>query len=196
MSHFVPGSGPPRAHHSSLDRVGLRGLGWGELILFLGNGGGARHLCQSIYHGAQMKLVTICKNWSGMTPEYTPGKCNIGSRGRAIRLSTGAVLIALSVILGVTALTQVVWVVRLALVLPMYAGMLAALEGSTSFCVLHAARGTYDFHEPMGFASNRSKTVNRVGSEDWKKLDRRRALRMHVEALAVAVLLATILALA
>src|SRR5207247_2446149 len=84
----------------------------------------------------QMKLVTICKNWSGMTPEYTPGKCNIGSRGRAIRLSTGAVLIALSVILGVTALIQVVWVVRLALVLPLYVGRLAALDGSTVAGVL------------------------------------------------------------
>ena len=196
MSHFVPGSGPPRAHHSSLDRVGRRGLSWGELILFLGNGGGARHLSQSIYHGAQMKLVTICRNWSGMTPEYTPGKCNIGSRGRAIRLSTGAILIALSVILGATVLTGAIWVVRLALVLPLYAGLLAALEGSTSFCVLHAARGTYDFHEPMGFASNRSKTLNRVGSDDWKKLDRRKALRMHAEALTGAIVLAVLLALA
>jgi len=143
-----------------------------------------------------MKLVTICRNWSGMTPEYTPGKCNIGSRGRAIRLSTGAVLIALSVILGATVLTGAIWVVRLALVLPLYAGLLAALEGSTSFCVLHAARGTYDFHEPMGFASNRSKTLNRVGSDDWKKLDRRKALRMHVEALTGAIVLAVLLALA
>ncbi len=143
-----------------------------------------------------MKLVTICKNWSGMTPEYTPGKCNIGSRGRAIRLSTGAILIALSVILGATVLTGAIWVVRLALVLPLYAGLLAALEGSTSFCVLHAARGTYDFHEPMGFASNRSKTLNRVGSDDWKKLDRRKALRMHAEALTGAIVLAVLLALA
>jgi len=131
-----------------------------------------------------------------MTPEYTPGKCNIGSRGRAIRLSTGAVLIALSVILGVTVLTGAIWVVRLALVLPIYGGLLAALEGSTSFCVLHAARGTYDFHEPMGFASNRSKTLNKVGSDDWKKLDRRKALRMHAEALTGAIVLAVLLALA
>src|SRR5207249_1415295 len=145
---------------------------------------------------APVEPATNSRNRCGINPECAPGKCNIGSRGRGLRLSTGAVLIALSVIRGVTALIHVVWDVRLALVLPLYAGMLAALEGSTSFCVLHAARGTYDFHEPMGFASNRSKTVNRVGSEDWKKLDRRRALRMHVEALAGAVLLATILALA
>jgi len=37
--------------------------------------------------------------------------------------------------------------------------------------------------------------LQKVGSEDWKKLDRRKALRMHLEALSGAVLLALLLAL-
>jgi hypothetical protein len=131
-----------------------------------------------------------------LDPEYVPGKCNIGRKGRAIRLSTGAVLIALSVILGLTLLRQVFWAVRLVLVLPTYIGLLSALEGSMSFCVLHAARGTYDFHEPKGFASNKSATLNKVGSEDWKRLDRRKAMRMHGEALVGAIILGLLLALA
>jgi hypothetical protein len=131
-----------------------------------------------------------------MDPEYVPGKCNIGRRGRAMRLSTGVVLIALSVILGLTLLSHVFWAVRLILVLPTYIGLLAVLEGSMSFCVLHAARGTYDLHEPMGFASNRSTTLNKVKSEDWKKLDRRKAMRMHAEALLGAVIIAMLLAFA
>ncbi len=65
-----------------------------------------------------------------------------------------------------------------------------------SFCVLHAARGTYDLNEPRGFAAKKSATLQRVGSEDWKKLDRRKALRMHFEALTGAVLLALLLAFA
>src|SRR5579864_263507 len=125
-----------------------------------------------------------------MDPEYTPGKCNIGRRGRAMRLSTGVILIALSVILGLTLLGQVFWGVRLVLVLPVYIGLLAILEGSMSFCVLHAARGTYDLHEPKGFASNRSRTLNKVESVEWKRVDRRKALRMHFEAVAGAVVLA------
>ena len=125
-----------------------------------------------------------------------PGRCNIGARGRVIRLSTGAVLIALSVILGLTILRGIFWAVRLVLALPIYVGFLAGLEGSMSFCVLHAARGTYDFHEPRGFASNQSKTLKQVGSEEWKRIDRRKALRMHVEAAAGAMLLAILLALA
>ena len=113
-----------------------------------------------------------------------------------MRLSTGAVLIALSVILRFTVLGPVFWLFRLVLILPIYVGLIAVLEGSMSFCVLHAARGTYDLHEPMGFASNQSKTLKRVGSDEWKKIDRRKALRMHVEALIGAVVLALLLALA
>jgi hypothetical protein len=143
-----------------------------------------------------MKLVTIPGNRSVLDPEYVPGKCNIGRKGRAIRLSTGIVLIALSVVLGLTLLSPVLWVVKLVLILPTYIGLLAALEGSMSFCVLHAARGTYDFHEPIGFASNRSKTLSKVGSHNWKKMDRKKAMKMHTEALAGAILLSVLLALA
>ena len=142
-----------------------------------------------------MKLVTILIIWSDMKPEYVPGRCNIGRRGRAIRLTTGLVLIAISIILGILVLNPVNRWFSLALVFPAYIGILACLEGSMSFCVLHAARGTYDLHEPRGFASKGSGTLEKVGSEDWKKLDRRKALKMHLEAVTGAVLLALLLAL-
>ena len=143
-----------------------------------------------------MKLVTVSRNWSKMAPEYIPGRCNIGRRGRAMRLTTGLVFIALSIILGITVLNPVNRLFSLVLVLPLYVGILASLEGSMSFCVLHAARGTYDLQEPRGFATKTSGTLQKVGSEDWKKLDRRKALRMHLEAVTGAVLLALLLALA
>ncbi|HYY90712.1 MAG TPA: hypothetical protein VE955_01850 [Candidatus Dormibacteraeota bacterium] len=131
-----------------------------------------------------------------MDPPYVAGKCNIGRRGRAIRLSTGVAFIALSVILSLTLLGRVYWAVRLVLVIPIYVGLVAALEGTMSFCVLHAARGTYDFHEPLGFASKKSRTLNRVRSDADKKLDHKKAVRMHAEAVAGAALLALLLALA
>jgi hypothetical protein len=142
-----------------------------------------------------MKLVTICIDLSTMTPEYVPGRCNIGRRGRAIRLSTGAVLIALSVGLGLTVLLRTNPLLRLALGLPIYVGLLAGLEGSMSFCVLHARRGTYDLDEPHGFASARSKTLKQVASEEWKGIDRRKALRMRVEAAGGAIVLSILLVL-
>jgi hypothetical protein len=142
-----------------------------------------------------MKLVTIWIDRSKMTPEYVPGRCNIGRRGRAIRLTTGLVFIALSIILGIFVLNPVNHWFSLVLVVPLYVGILACLEGSMSFCVLHAARATYDMNEPHGFASKRSETLQKVGSEDWKRLDRRKALRMHLEALTGAVILALLLSL-
>ena len=143
-----------------------------------------------------MKLVTILITLSKLAPEYVPGRCNIGRRGRAMRLTIGLVLIALSIILGIAVLNPVNRWLSLALVFAAYVGLLACLEGSMSFCVLHAARGTYDLSEPRGVASKKSDTLQNVGSEDWKRLDRRKALKMHVEALTGAVLLAVLLALA
>jgi len=143
-----------------------------------------------------MKLVTVWRKRSILAPQYVPGRCNIGRRGRAIRLTTGLVLIALSIILGITVLAPVNRLFSLVLILPLYIGILACLEGSMSFCVLHAARGTYDLNEPRGFATKKSETLQKIGSEDWKKLDRRKALRMHLEALTGAILLALLLTLA
>jgi hypothetical protein len=142
-----------------------------------------------------MKLVTVWRKRSILAPEYVPGRCNIGRRGRAIRLTTGVVLIAVSIILGIVVLNPLNHLVRLGLVFPFYVGILAILEGSMSFCVLHAGRGTYDLNEPHGFASKKSGTLQTIGSEDWKNLDRRKALRMRLEAVTGAVLLALLLAL-
>ncbi len=143
-----------------------------------------------------MKLVTALKNWSGMPQEYIPGKCNIGTRGRAIRLATGVALIALSVILAFTLFEPTNRLLRLVLVLPIYVGLLASLEGSMSFCVLHASRGTYDLHEPVGMAIGPSDSLQEVGSEESKRIDRRKARLMHLEAVAGAIILAGLLALA
>ncbi|HMB67423.1 MAG TPA: hypothetical protein VKM96_05695 [Candidatus Bathyarchaeia archaeon] len=131
-----------------------------------------------------------------MSPEYAPGKCNIGARGRAIRLATGLGIVAVFVGFGLLTLGSVSLVFRLFLFVPFYVGLLAALEGTMSFCVLHASRGTYDLHEPSGMAFGKSETKMTVGSEDWKKLDRRKARVMHLEAVLGALVLAGLLALA
>jgi hypothetical protein len=143
-----------------------------------------------------MKLVTLFKKSVKMPPEYVPGKCNIGARGRAIRLATGLGIIALFVVVDVFALGSFSSVFRLLLFIPFYVGLLTILEGSMSFCVLHASRGTYDLHEPHGTAFGRSETRMEVESEEWKRLDRRKSRLMHLEALFGGVVLAGLLALA
>jgi hypothetical protein len=143
-----------------------------------------------------MKLVTLFKKSMKMPPEYAPGKCNIGARGRAIRLATGLGIIVVFIGVGVLALGSVSPVFRLLLFIPFYVGLLAALEGTMSFCVLHASRGAYDLHEPSGMAFGKSTTKMTVESEEWKKLDRRKARVMILEAVLGALVLAGLLALA
>ena len=143
-----------------------------------------------------MKLVTPFKKSMKMPPEYVPGKCNIGARGRAIRLATGVGIIAVFVGADLLALGSVSSVFRLFLFIPFYVGLLTVLEGTMSFCVLHASRGTYDFHEPSGMAFGRSETKMKVGSDEWRRLDRRKARLMHLEAVLGALVLAGLLALA
>lgn len=143
-----------------------------------------------------MKLVTLFKKSTKMPPEYVPGRCNIGTQGRAIRLSTGLGIIAVFVALDLLALRSVSPLFRLSLFVPFYVGSLAALEGTMSFCVLHASRGTYDLHEPTGMAFGKSGTKMEVRSQEWKRQDRRKARLMHLEAVLGAVVLAGLLALA
>ena len=143
-----------------------------------------------------MKLVTLFKKSIKMPPEYVPGKCNIGTRGRAIRLTTGLGIIAVFVGLGVFALGSFSPVFRLFLFIPFYVGLLAILEGTMSFCVLHASRGTYDLHEHSGMAFGKSGSKMEVESEGWKRLDQRKARLMHLEAVLGALVLAGLLALA
>src|SRR5260370_35391563 len=108
-----------------------------------------------------MKLVTLFKKSIEMPPEYDPGKCNIGTRGRAIRLATGLGIIAVIAGVGVLALRAVSPVFRLFLFLPFYVGLLAILEGTLSFCVVHPSRATYDVPEPTRLAFGKSATQRR-----------------------------------
>jgi hypothetical protein len=143
-----------------------------------------------------MKLVTLFKKAIKMAVEYIPGRCNIGARGRAIRLATGLGIIAIFLALDVLALGSVLPWFRLLLFVPFYVGLLAALEGTMSFCVLHASRGTYDLHEPTGMAFGRSETKVEIIQGDWKKIDRRKTRIMHLEAVVGALVLALLLTLA
>ena len=143
-----------------------------------------------------MKLVTLFKKSTKMPPKYVPGKCNIGTRGRAIRLATGVAIIAVFGGFDLLALRSFSPVFRLFPFIPFYIGLLAALEGTMSFCVLHASRGTYDLHEPTSMAFGTSRTKMAIGSDEWKRLDRRKARLMHLEAVLGALVLAGLLALA
>ena len=142
-----------------------------------------------------MKLVTPFKGERKTPQEYVPGKCNIGTRGRAMRLATGLVVVGLTLGFGFTVLPSGFRPLRLVLAIPVYVGLLSILEGGMSFCVFQASRGTYDFHEKFG-PMGKSETRMTVEKEEWKRKDRRKALLMHSEAVIGAVILAVLLFIA
>jgi hypothetical protein len=111
-------------------------------------------------------------------------------------MATGLSIILLSLVLRFTLLNNVNLLFSLSLIVPLYIGFLSLLEGSMSFCVLHAARGTYDLSEPHGMPRRTSPTSNPVGHEESKKLDQRKARRMHIEALSAGLILGVLLTLA
>src|SRR5207302_11205071 len=120
-----------------------------------------------------MKLVTPFKKSIKMLPEYVPGKCNIGARGRAIRLFTGLGIIAVFIGFDLLALGSASPVFRFFLFIPFYVGLLTAFSGTLSFCVLEASRGSYDLHESSGMASAMALTRMAGGSGGWAKMARR-----------------------
>ena len=77
----------------------------------------------------------------------------------------------------------------------MYGGVLSALEGVTSFCVFHASKGTYDFFERMGAPFGDSESRRQVESDEWRKVDSRKARLMHLKAVLVAVVAVSVLLL-
>ena len=111
-----------------------------------------------------------------------------------MRVSTGLFLIGVSLVFAFTLLApRGLLLARLILVVPLYGGVLSALEGLMSFCVFHASRGTYDFSERMGIFLGNSESRKKVESEEWRKQDRRKAGLMHLEAITLAVVAVSIL---
>ncbi|HEY5620124.1 MAG TPA: hypothetical protein VIK88_00530 [Candidatus Bathyarchaeia archaeon] len=126
--------------------------------------------------------------------EYVPGVCNIGSRGRAMRLATGSVVLAVSALVAITLFGQGGFrLLRLLLAFPAYAGLLSILEGAMSFCVFHASRGTYDLFERIAVPWGRSETRRPVESEEWRRRDHRKARLVKLEALVGAVFFGVLL---
>src|SRR5260370_26731546 len=111
-----------------------------------------------------MKIVALWKKSIEMPPEEAPGKCNIGGRGRAIRLATGLGTIAVFVGFGVLARGSVSPVFRLFLFIPFYIRLLALLEVTMSFCVLPASRGRYELRERSWMSFGKSTTKRTVSS--------------------------------
>lgn len=105
-----------------------------------------------------------------------------------MRLATGSVILAVSALVGFALLDEGgLRLLRLLLAVPVYAGSLSILEGTMSFCVFHASRGTYDLFEKIGVPWGRSETRSPVESGEWRKKDLRKARLVKLQAVVAAV---------
>lgn len=127
-----------------------------------------------------------------MPQEYVPGKCNIGPRGRTLRVSYGLAILAIFVSLDLLSLGSISPLYRLVFLIPFYVGFLGVLMGTMSFCVMVASRGAYNLHS---FGMRKSSDWVSIESAEWRRRDRNKARIVNLEALAAGVLLAALLAL-
>ncbi|NIB98242.1 hypothetical protein [Halobacterium sp. R2-5] len=112
-------------------------------------------------------------------PEYQPGACNIGHAERRRRYLTGVIGFAATALLVAavaTLQTPPVWL--LATVAPLFVGFLGVLQARAGFCVGFAMAGVYDVSDDGG---NRH-----TAPEAGQRADRKRAIVLPVQALALA----------
>lgn len=119
--------------------------------------------------------------------EYQPGVCNIGAAERRKRYALGVAgfLVALLLAVGLYTYTlDPIWMLVVAL--PLFAGFEGFLQGYRSFCTGFATAGIYDVSES---GDDRRDVTN----ESAHAADRQRAIQIHMQAGAAAIVGAAVL---
>lgn len=116
---------------------------------------------------------------------YQPGVCNIGPAEIRKRRASGFVGLAVAVVFLVVAFVlrwPAPW--RLLVALPVFLAAQGFLQAAFHFCVGFATRGLYNFGD-LG-------TQETVQEAEFRRQDRRKALRISALAFAAAVIVAII----
>ncbi len=111
--------------------------------------------------------------------EYEPGVCNIGptQQRRRLLLGVGSLLAAVVLVAAVLALEWAQWLLVLA-VFPLYGAALGFLQYRARFCVGFAGIGVFDTGDG----------TNEITDPAALEADRRRAVRLNAQAVAVGVI--------
>jgi hypothetical protein len=120
--------------------------------------------------------------------EYRPGVCNIGPSEIRRRRAAGVASLLVAGLLAIALLaTGAPPLLRLAVVVPLYMGVLGLLQARARFCVAFAAGGIHD----LGAPGERQPVADRAAH----RADLRRAAGMALSAglLAAAITLAFVL---
>jgi len=119
-----------------------------------------------------------------MEDGYIPGQCNIDAPGKRHRVLVGAIGVVVALFIGLYCLvakTSPFWV--LISFFPAWIGFLGFWQAANSFCVFHAAKGTYEV---------KGKPV-KVPAQRYLGVDSSKARKIHVYSFLSALVFALVL---
>ena len=116
--------------------------------------------------------------------KYIPGVCNIGPAERAKRRRSGIMAAVTTVVLlAVLLVIDAPRAWRLLLILPASASASGFLQDAFHFCAGFGMKGLYNVVNSAG-------VTNDVASEEFRRLDRRKALKIIALSLAIGIVVA------
>ena len=117
-------------------------------------------------------------------PSYQPGVCNIGSRGRTVRIAVGLVFFVAAFYVWISfKASGYAPMLQVAAAFPFYVSFLGIYQGIFSFCVFHAREGTFSVGSAVGH----------VLSPHHRKEDRKKSIEIQFFSALSAVLVTGIL---
>jgi hypothetical protein len=112
--------------------------------------------------------------------EYVPGACNIGSREILRRRTVGVAALVFALVSGYTLLAaeDLARTARAGIFFPLLVSAIGFIQARNKFCLAYGLAGTFNFGK-MG-------DMERVFDAESKKIDRRKAISILIQAALIA----------
>jgi hypothetical protein len=120
------------------------------------------------------------------TTNYVPGVCNINTKEIAYRRKAGYFGLGLSLVVAAALFAlDVNQYFRIVLVVPVFIAAIGFLQAKNKFCVGYGAAGTQN-------ADDEGESASTVTDSSAVSADKKRARKMNLQALAIAVVVTII----
>jgi hypothetical protein len=118
--------------------------------------------------------------------QYIPGVCNIGKVEIASRRRIGVISTVIAVIMAVLFFVlPVPSIVRILLFLPVFAAASAFIQVRSHFCAGFGMTGLFNFGDELG-------KTDTAQQAEWRAKDKKRALTIVAEAVAIGLVVTVI----
>ena len=121
-----------------------------------------------------------------ISQQYTPGVCNIGSAERRQRRLGGILGSVVTILIFIVlVITDAHWAWRLILIIPASVAAIGFLQDRMHFCVGFGMQGLFNVINSAGVTNN-------VELEEFRLVDRRKAITILLYSLAIGLLVAAV----